>query len=416
MENDKGITLVVLIITVVVMLILAGVSINITSNMQEEMRIQALKTQLDILQTEVIDKYENIAVVTEDMKKQEDFVRYTPEELEEKGFTKPEQDAYINWSTRQVKMFYKGTEYFSEKYNFARLQDEEKFPSFELKIEFDDNRYKVEVVPDEKQKNLEVSYRVKAMDGENVNDWIIVDGYKFEYVNYGIYEVRLKNQYGKETIKTINQTLETLNLNESIGILQGTLGEKLIDYTINSESEKNNVIIIGKNILNADITSGYYNKIDGSKAAESYNIYKSTQVIMLPAGTYTISSKNDIGIVRILKKDNKLIFNDFGGYQKLPYTFTLTEKCEVGFSFRDSKSAQEEWTYGNTTKQAKIQVEMGQDVTDYEPYMEKKYEIGSISYKPDIYTNKKQTYVYATDENEDLISGEFTYIKTEILN
>lgn len=395
MRNNKGITLVALIITIAVMIILAGVSINVTSDMQEQMKFQAFKTQLDILQTEVIDNYENAQIVTENMKAKDAFVTYTPEELETKGFTKPDQDAYINWSTRQVKMIYKGQEYFSDKYNVQSNVTNKSNTDFDIDISYQENRYKVKVQPKENTARLEVAYRVKAEGGQEENSWILANGLEFEYVNYGIYEVRLKDKNGKETIKTINQTLQTVSSNESIATLDGTLGEKLVNYKIYGKSVQNgtpkpdnpveiqslgdsgsfDVVTIGNNLLNANMISGYYNRIDGTIVEENSDIYKSTNMIKLPAGTYTVSSNNNIGIVRLLKKDIELIYSEFNGYKELPYTFTLTETCEIGFSFRDATSNTTQWTYGDNTMQLEIQVELNDIATSYQPFTQTKYTI-----------------------------------------
>ncbi len=59
LDEPAGITLVALIVTIGVMVILAGVAINVSSNMQAEARYQEFKTKLDILQTEVVEKYGN---------------------------------------------------------------------------------------------------------------------------------------------------------------------------------------------------------------------------------------------------------------------------------------------------------------------------------------------------------------------
>ena len=56
-KNQKGITIVALIITIGVMVILAGVGISVSSDMQKEVKFQEFKTKLDILQTEVVEKY-----------------------------------------------------------------------------------------------------------------------------------------------------------------------------------------------------------------------------------------------------------------------------------------------------------------------------------------------------------------------
>lgn len=55
MRSEKGITLAILIITVIVMLILAGVSIEIGTNSLDSTRLQGFYTQLEIVQKRVDD-------------------------------------------------------------------------------------------------------------------------------------------------------------------------------------------------------------------------------------------------------------------------------------------------------------------------------------------------------------------------
>lgn len=204
MKAEKGITLVALIITIAIMIILAGVGINVTSDMQEQINFQEFKTKLDILQIEVVEKYDSIE---EEKKKENKFIEYTPTELENFGFTKQEQNAYINWNTRQVKMNYKGQEYFSEKYNVQSNAIKESNTNFDMDISYEENRYKVKIIPEENSTGLEVSYRIKVAAGQKENRWIIANGYEFEYADYGIYEVRLKDRNGNETIKVIDENL-----------------------------------------------------------------------------------------------------------------------------------------------------------------------------------------------------------------
>ena len=309
MRKEKGITLVALLITIVIMILLAGVTISVTTDMQEQINFEAFKTHLDILQTEVIEKYESIS---DEMKEIDSFETYTPEELVSMGFSEVDQNVYINWKTRQVKMYYKGQEYYSDKYNIQSNNIQENETDFDIDIEYFENRYKVTVKPKENKNGLEVSYRLKAGEGQAENNWILANGLEFEYVNYGIYEVRLADKNGNETIKTIEQALETVASEGEMLTLYETKRERLIKMTIYGDTLDGinvgangnvNVVITGKNLINVNMNSGYYNHIDGTIVLPDSSIYVSTETITLPAGTYTVSSENNVGIVRLLKKE-----------------------------------------------------------------------------------------------------------------
>lgn len=98
MKTNNGITIVALMITVLVLMLLSGVTINVTSHMQEEMKLQEFKTKLDIMQTEVIEKNEEDESTVD--KSKDEYIHYGTKQLEEMGFTMTDQDAWINWKTR----------------------------------------------------------------------------------------------------------------------------------------------------------------------------------------------------------------------------------------------------------------------------------------------------------------------------
>ena len=131
---------------------------------------------------------------------EEGYVHYTPEQLAKLGFTYTDQDAYINWETREVKMYYNGEEYYSQKNTTKTNIDTAANTNFDMNIVYEDGRYKVKVVPEENKAGLRVAYR-KASS----NTWLHADGYKFEYAEYGTTEVKLYDNNGNETIKTIKE-------------------------------------------------------------------------------------------------------------------------------------------------------------------------------------------------------------------
>ena len=136
------------------------------------------------------------------------YVHYTPEELTKLGFSNADQEAYINWETRQVKMYYNGEEYKSENNTTITNVDTTANTNFDMKIIFENNRYKVKVAPEENKAGLEVAYK-KASS----NTWLHADGYSFEYAEFETTDVKLYDNKGNETIKTIKK-LDYLESNQ----------------------------------------------------------------------------------------------------------------------------------------------------------------------------------------------------------
>lgn len=197
MSDKRGITLIALILTIVLVLILAGVSFNINSNLVEKMNIQKVYTQLDILEAGVGVLYEEYKSKTTDIDS-EGYTHYTKEEIEQQlGIQGIEQEAWINWNTRKAKMEYNGQFYESQGYQVEYDETEIKNDlAFDIYFEWQDNRYKIQIIPNNNIEGLRVAYRKK---GET--NWILVDKFEFEFVEAGDYEFRLSDKSGNENIQ-----------------------------------------------------------------------------------------------------------------------------------------------------------------------------------------------------------------------
>lgn len=196
MKDQRGITLIALISTVVILLILAGVTVNINSNIVEKMNIQKIYTQLDIVEGGVSILYEEYKNKTIDADS-EGYTHYTKEELEQLGIYGVEQDTWINWSTREVKMkynekFYEGQGYKVE-YNETQIKND---LDFDINFSWDKDRYKIYIVPKYNKDGLRVAYKKKSQ----VN-WILVDKFEFEFIESGDYEFRLSDKSGNSNIQ-----------------------------------------------------------------------------------------------------------------------------------------------------------------------------------------------------------------------
>ena len=440
MRKEKGITLVALLITIVIMILLAGVTISVTTDMQEQINFEAFKTHLDILQTEVIEKYESIS---DEMKEIDSFETYTPEELVDMGFSEVDQNVYINWKTRQVKMYYKGQEYYSDKYNIQSNNIQENETDFDIDIEYFENRYKVTVKPKENKNGLEVSYRLKVGEGQAENNWILANGLEFEYVNYGIYEVRLADKNGNETIKTIEQTLETVASDGEIVMLEKTLGEKLINYQALEYQGSFNVVIIGKNLFESIseeiIATGFRGANNHVFKIGTFYVYD----FLKPGDTYTfsadveyedITSNSEAGKPGAYFQGAGNITGWSGGTLNIDESLNMLEKMTEQKGKIHIKETKTYPNYGNwttnetfafqirtnyitsgTLKISNIQIERGNVETEYESYQEAKTTIDVATKLPEIKTKDGTTHIYFEDENLGRIPFEVTYIKTEIL-
>ena len=359
---------------------------------------------------------------------EEGYLHYTPEQLTKLGFTYTDQDAYINWETRQVKMYYNGEEYTSEKNTTKTNIDTTANTNFDMKIVYENNRYKVKVVPEENKAGLEVAYK-KASS----NTWLHADGYSFEYADYGTTQVKLYDNKGNETIKTITQTRETITTTGEMATLDGTLGEKVVSYTVTDPEVDSNIQVIGKNLMNYDELheiwySGYVlkenNKIyfDGSSVEGNKTNYLNLQ------------AWNDSSFIRSLNT----ISRNYVKVEKVIFSFNKTEDFNsIVLKLNSSKldpsmiynldnilindqnyvfSFQLESVDFDNVKAtiSELQLEEGDTATEYESYTETNYLVENTSSLPDITTKKGVTHILVENTSEEQLAASYTYIKTVV--
>ena len=348
-------------------------------------------------------------------------MHYTPEELTKLGFSNAEQDAYINWSTRQVKMYYNGEEYTSDKYLPQTNVDNSAEINFDINMVYEDGRYKVKVIPEENKAGLSVTYKKEDSD-----TWLHADGYSFEYADYGTTEVKLSDQNGNESIKTITQTQETVTTTGEIATLNGTLGEKVLSYTVTNPEANSNIKVVGKNLFNINsfeqinLAIIQENKIifDGSSIegniATSFKIQKYLDTVY-KVTTYA-SDKIGFHSEWFIKDDsfNALCLrintnkNDPMCIKKFKYSLVDTKKYMLSYNV-------DELDYNNAKAiVSHIQLEEGDTATSYEPYTETDYTIENTSSLPDITTKKGETHVIVNNTSDENLAASYTYIKTVI--
>ncbi len=426
----------------------------------------------------------------------EGFVHYTAEELKQMGFTEVEQDAWINWDTREVKMEYEGQKYSSEKFNAqSNIDNVQGNTNFDLDIKYEDNRYKVTVTPEENTKNMQVSYRVKAEAGKAENNWIIVNGYKFELGTYNTYEVKLSDEKGNQTIKTIKQTLQTVKSDGEIAWLDGTLGEPLVNYKIYGKSVQVgalaetkslgqtgsfNILVTGRNILKGLSTPkedsnywGYYSSdyitpldngwahIEGDNSTNTslyIGLYVSNKYkkMFKENQNYTLccelrNMKETGGSIELTTNDGDVIGTNDDIFRKtifnIPFyeleenkVYSKIDKTSSEDGFKNSKYCLRTMT--PVRKEGKVDLDLRfwiyegeqKENLEYEPYDEtiQKVAVGKpiagessgtkeqIEYGksnlPRIDTKKGATHILVEDETVGQTGGEYTYIKTEILD
>lgn len=114
--NEKGVTLVALIISIIILLILAGVSITIGSFSIDNYKNKTLESEIRMVQTAVMSQYEKfIAIkdasllVGEQCSESGDINATTkeynllePEDLEKIGMENPKDTYIVNYKTGEV--------------------------------------------------------------------------------------------------------------------------------------------------------------------------------------------------------------------------------------------------------------------------------------------------------------------------
>ncbi len=120
-KNEKGVTLVALIITIIVMIILASITIAASTNLNKETQLKNLQTNMMLIQAkaeEIYNKYEcgdiselpgedcddNDALTSLNQSNDEEYIKHLVNSTEEKnlGLEVGSEDFYVNYKTGEV--------------------------------------------------------------------------------------------------------------------------------------------------------------------------------------------------------------------------------------------------------------------------------------------------------------------------
>ena len=341
--------------------------------------------------------------------------------------------------------------------------------NFDLKVAYEDGKYKVQVVPESNVEGLKVSYKRQGS-----SNWTTTSNLEFEYSNYGIIDVKVTDKYGNESIKTITQTEETVATTGEMATLNGTLGEKVLSYTVTNPEVNSNIRVVGKNLAydlnennyiilhhdnrtysefledNGNIYIKIYGLNSSSRIDTAWYLANNNIINIIPNSTYNLSfnvrSKNslqntyfsvttstacvfsgiydsdltfdpnrvpDIKRHLIVSIDNSINFDNDGEWHKVNVSISIPNGTNEGFLLigNDAPDLYGENSYIDIKN---IQLEEGIGATEYEPYTETNYLVENTSSLPDITTKKGVTHILVKNTSEEKLAASYTYVKTVV--
>lgn len=235
MKKEKGITLVSLVVTIIILAILASIATYSGTSVIKSAKLTAFTTELEIMQTQVNAIYqENNQTevygqeITGDIKTQADIV-FTPEEsaitseegyrywsneeIRKLGIEGVKQDFFVNLSKRSVVSF-KGLEYEGEKYytlsqlpnglyNVEYKEPNIGLPSFTTNVqEIGENKWRITILDVQYENGYinkwQVQYKLKEKE-----NWNTVEDLSFVVKEAGIYEIKIVNDKIESEVQEI---------------------------------------------------------------------------------------------------------------------------------------------------------------------------------------------------------------------
>lgn len=367
-KNNKGITLITLVITLILILILASIAINAGIESIKSSEFTEFKTELKIMQTQVnslYEKYQNqekingVEVLTlgEEIDTNESIRQHAEEVFTEEssGITDKtgykyfsqntikalkiegvNQDFFINIQKRKI-ISYLGMEYKDKKYytleqlpdglyNVEYIKNNEK-PTFTVSSELvRENEYKVSIKLDSTYTGYANKWKVryKKQDSENYK---ISDNLNFIVEENGLYNIQIKNGEIESDIQDqyIGVIKEDLivhydgNINTRKGNNKAT--EKWEDLSGNkNDGTLSNGIFFKDNYLNLE-TIG--NKIEIGEL--NYPYFTAEISFEYKNGSYLIGNANKGGY-RLYIDENKRLVGEI--YNKGSY-YSVTSEIKV---------------------------------------------------------------------------------------
>lgn len=238
MKSEKGITLAVLTVTVIVLIIITGVVIQVGKEDIDSSKVTTFIARLKMMQAEVNVIYEKIKagdtsyldygaslgllsqekydqIVNNALKGRSEeelakFKYYSSSELKKMGINDIDEEMLINFTTNEVVSvngvkdrngtYYKLSDFKQEGYNVT-TQPIKGDVSFNVTMQATTTGWNItvkDVSYPEGVKSAKLSYKLK-----NQTDWKIVDGYSFHITTPGIYHLKVLDASGNFATKTI---------------------------------------------------------------------------------------------------------------------------------------------------------------------------------------------------------------------
>ena len=233
-ENKKGITLVSLIVTVIVLLILASIATYSGINVISSSKLTTFTTELKIMQTQVNALYEEDSTkeygdeLTENIKKQADIVftesesgitsedgyRYWSNNLiKELGIEGVEQDFFVNLKTRSVVSYegfqYEGKTYYTLNqlpeglYNVEYIENTANEPTFNVMMEeISENKWRISITNIQYEGYIDKWYVNYQLGNQNYKS----EDLSFVVTQKGDYSISISNG----NVKSNNITVKVL--------------------------------------------------------------------------------------------------------------------------------------------------------------------------------------------------------------
>ena len=244
LSQNKGITLITLAITIIVLAILTTVTINVGYDTYKDMVVTGYVSRMNIIQSRVniisqkIEQgdtsYDNVGTAINQLNDEliskaaialngeniSDFKYYNTEALNALGIEKIEQDVFINLNTRKIYSVdgvnYEGQTYYNQYQlpngvqvvEYSELQTEA--PEFTLEKDNYGLTTQVNItniIYDEQISGSDIYYGEVTDNSTNpvtVDFWRQVNGTSFQVTKTATYAVKLIDRNGGETIKTVD--------------------------------------------------------------------------------------------------------------------------------------------------------------------------------------------------------------------
>ena len=244
MKLNRGITLVTLVITIVLLIMLAGVSVNAGINIYDNAKVTAFVEEMTIIQEQVniaytkmksgdtsfYDKGTKVSELNEELQQKINiatenqdtsiFLYQSKDVLNHLGIDKVKQDVVINFNTREVYRLigidYKGKIYYKQynlpggQYNIAYEENESHVPNFTIekqnfglrvKLNIKDIEYNGDVNGGQLYYGVVVNENASSV---SVQYWEKVSGETIEIDKTGKYAIKLVDKLDNQKIKTVD--------------------------------------------------------------------------------------------------------------------------------------------------------------------------------------------------------------------